>query len=81
MCGNVNRHNIRISDTENPHGTIAHVRDSPKVNVFCAVSSCKVYGPFFFAEPTYRYELPGHAAIVANATIKGRWRGLHFPTR
>jgi hypothetical protein len=20
------------------------------VNVFCAVSSCKVYGPFFFAE-------------------------------
>jgi hypothetical protein len=29
-----------------------YVRDSPKVNVFCAVSSCKVYGPFFFAEPT-----------------------------
>jgi len=29
-----------------------HVRDSPKVNVFCAVSSCKVYGPLFFAEPT-----------------------------
>ena len=28
-----------------------YVRDSPKVNVFCAVSSCKVYGPFFFAEP------------------------------
>jgi hypothetical protein len=22
------------------------------MNVFCAVSSCKVYGPFFFAEPT-----------------------------
>jgi hypothetical protein len=22
------------------------------VNVFCAVSSCKVYRPFFFAEPT-----------------------------
>jgi len=29
-----------------------HVRHSPKVNVFCADSSCKVYGPFFFAEPT-----------------------------
>ena len=22
------------------------------MNVFCAVSSCNVYGPFFFAEPT-----------------------------
>ena len=29
-----------------------HVYESPEVNVFCAVSSCKVYGPFFFAEPT-----------------------------
>ena len=28
-----------------------HVRDSTKVNAFCAVSSCKVYGPFSFAEP------------------------------
>ena len=29
-----------------------HVRDSPKLNVFCAVSSVKVYDPFCFAEPT-----------------------------
>ena len=29
-----------------------HVHDSPQVNVFCAVSSCKFYGPLFFAEPT-----------------------------
>jgi hypothetical protein len=29
-----------------------HIRDSPKVNVFCAISSCKVHGSFFFAEPT-----------------------------
>jgi len=28
------------------------VQDSPKLNVFCAISSVKVYGPFFFAEPT-----------------------------
>ncbi|PNF40782.1 hypothetical protein B7P43_G16927 [Cryptotermes secundus] len=27
---------------------IEHERDSPKVNVFCAVSQDKVYGPFFF---------------------------------
>ena len=28
------------------------IHDSPKVNVFCAASSFKVYGTFFFAEPT-----------------------------
>jgi hypothetical protein len=37
---------------ENSHAMIEHVRDSPKVNVFCAVSSCNVYGPFFLAEPS-----------------------------
>ena len=52
VCGKVNCHNVRIWVTENPHATVEHVRDSPKVNLFCAVSSCKVYGPFFFAEPT-----------------------------
>ena len=29
-----------------------HLKCSPKVNVFCAISSQKVYGPFFFAEGT-----------------------------
>ena len=52
MCGKVIRHNVRIWGTENPHATMEHVRDSPKVNLFWAVSSCQVYGPFFFAEPT-----------------------------
>jgi hypothetical protein len=52
VCGKVNHHNIRIWGMENPHATMEHVCDSPKVTVFCAVSSCKVYGPFFFAEPT-----------------------------
>ena len=52
MCGKVNRHNVRIWGTENPHETMEHVRDSPKVNVFYAISSSKVYGPFFFAEST-----------------------------
>ena len=51
VCGKVNSHNVRIWDTENPHAMMERVCDSPKVNVFCAVSSCKVYGPFFFAEP------------------------------
>jgi len=37
---------------ENSHATMEHVRDLPKVNVFCAISSCKVYGLFFLAEPS-----------------------------
>jgi hypothetical protein len=52
VYGKVNRHNVRIWGTENSHATVEHICDSPKVNVFFAVSSCKVYGSFFFAEPT-----------------------------
>jgi hypothetical protein len=51
VWGKVNRHNVHIWGTENPHATMEHVCDLPKVNVFCAVSSCKAYGLFFFAEP------------------------------
>ena len=50
--GKVNRHNVRIWGTENPHKIIEHVQDSPKWHVFWAVISVKVRGPFFFAEPT-----------------------------
>ena len=32
--GKVNRHNVRTWEEENPHATIEHERDSPKVNVF-----------------------------------------------
>lgn len=50
ISGKVNRHNVRIWGTENPRASLQHIRDSPKVNVFCAVSREKVYGPFFFHE-------------------------------
>lgn len=52
LSGKVNRHNVRIWGTEQPHQIVQHERDSPKVNVFCAISRNKVYGPFFFAENT-----------------------------
>ena len=45
--GKVNRH-VCIWGKENPHATIEHKRDSPKVNVFCAISKSHVHGPFFF---------------------------------
>ena len=52
LSGKVNRHNVRIWGTENPRVIVEHVRDSPKCNVFCALSNNKLYGPFFFAEAT-----------------------------
>ena len=52
ISGKVNVHNVRIWGTEHPHAQIEHQRDSPKVNVFCAVSHEKVHGPFFFTEAT-----------------------------
>ncbi|PSN35722.1 hypothetical protein C0J52_26813, partial [Blattella germanica] len=48
VSGKVNKHNVRIWGLQNPHKHIEHVRDSPKVNVFCAISHSSVYGPFFF---------------------------------
>ena len=48
--GKVNRHNVRIWGEENPHATIEHERDSPKVNMFCAISKNHVHGPFFVEE-------------------------------
>jgi len=53
VSGAVNRRSVRIWGSENPHAYVEHQRDSPKVNVFCAISSQKVYGPFFFAEETF----------------------------
>jgi len=47
-----NGRSVRMWGSGNPHVSVEHWRDSPKVNVFSAISSQKVYGPFFFAEET-----------------------------
>jgi hypothetical protein len=52
VSGAVNCHNVRIWGSEHPHAYVEHQCDSPKVNVFCTISSQKVYAPFFFAEET-----------------------------
>lgn len=52
LSGQVNTHNVRIWGSENPHMMVQVQRDSPKLNVFCAISRQKVYGPFFFGEAT-----------------------------
>ena len=50
--GKVNRHNVRIWDSENPHMVIEHIRNSPKVNVWCGLLHDLLLGPFFFVEDT-----------------------------
>jgi hypothetical protein len=52
VSGVVNHRNVRIWGSENPHDHVEHQHGSPKVNVFFAISSQKVYGPLFFAEET-----------------------------
>ena len=42
--GKVNEHNVHIWGKENPHATVEHVRETPKVRVFCAISKMQVYG-------------------------------------
>jgi hypothetical protein len=44
--------NRRTRGSQNPRFCLKHVRDSPKVNVFCALSKERVYGPTFFMETT-----------------------------
>ena len=48
----VNRLNVRIWGSQNPHASQKHVRDSPKLNVWCSLSQKKNIGPFFFDEET-----------------------------
>jgi len=50
LSGKVNRHKTLIWGSQNPHAVIEMERDSPKVNVFCAISRRRVFDPFFFAE-------------------------------
>ena len=52
LSGKVNKHNVPIWGTENPRELAQYVWDSPKGNVFCAVSRTKVYAPFFPHENT-----------------------------
>jgi hypothetical protein len=68
--GKVNHHNVCIWGTENPHATVEHVHNLPKVNAYFAVSSCKVYRPFFFVEPTVNGETCKYAMVPSTQT----WR-------
>jgi hypothetical protein len=46
LCGKVNRHSCRIRGYENPHSFLKYERDSPKINIWCALSYNRVIGQF-----------------------------------
>ncbi|GFV94395.1 uncharacterized protein TNCV_3352331 [Trichonephila clavipes] len=52
LIGYVNTHNAHIWSLGNPHEVLESQRDSPKLNVFCAIPWRKMYWPFIFGEPT-----------------------------
>ena len=68
VCGHVNRLNVRIWGSENPHTTREHICDSTKLNVWCVLMHNKQTVSFFFVEKTiieiiyydiiHKYQLP-----------------------
>jgi hypothetical protein len=46
----MNRYDVRIWSSENPRESFEHERDSPKFNVFAAMSREKQYRSFFFIQ-------------------------------
>ena len=56
LSGIVNKHNCRIWRETNPFITIDVAMNSPKIIVWCAMSSEEIVGPFFFDEDTVNHE-------------------------
>ena len=52
LSGVVNRHNVRLWGSENPHVYREHVRDGPKLNVWCGLMKDRIIGPFLSCKPT-----------------------------
>ena len=52
VSGKVNKHNVRIWGTERPHDTREHEAHSPKVAVWCALSTNQVVGLYYFDSST-----------------------------
>ena len=50
VSGKLNKQNVRIWGSENPHATRELQRDTPKVNVWCGIMCNRIIGPFFFHE-------------------------------
>jgi hypothetical protein len=65
----VHRHNCCIWGTENPHEVMEHEHDTPRLNVWCALTSDSVIGSFFFEEATVTGA--SYLNMLQNYTITG----------
>ena len=54
----LNRHNLRIWDSKNPHDTYVLEWDSPKLNVWCGIMQDKIIGLFLCWEINHNSNLP-----------------------
>ncbi|GBN42029.1 hypothetical protein AVEN_192456-1 [Araneus ventricosus] len=54
VSNKVNKHNCRIWGSENPDAVQEVERNSPKINVWCALSHDAVIGQFSFAETSVK---------------------------
>ena len=54
VSGRVHKQNFQIWSEENPNTVDEYNDHSQKVNVWCAMSSECIIGPFFFDEPTIK---------------------------
>ena len=81
LSGQVNKHNVRVWGSENPHVVREQVRDSPKVNVWCGVLHNKVIGPFFCGKEYHSKRLPRHVGAVRRTSTSGLSAIYRVPTR
>jgi hypothetical protein len=51
VCQRVNRHNYHVWKSENLHEDMEHKHESPKTNMWCAVTRTYIISPFFFKKP------------------------------
>jgi hypothetical protein len=56
--GKINRHNVYIWGLESPRVVLENERESPKINVWCALMHNKVTGPFFFLSASFQQSFP-----------------------
>ena len=54
LNGKVSTHNVRIWGSERPSIFVEHERNCPKVNVFCAMSTSQIFGPYLFNKDTIK---------------------------
>jgi hypothetical protein len=82
-CGNFQwSHHVscqcRIWGSKNPLVYLEHVRDSPKVSVFCTLSKERVYC-LFHGDDRYQYSVSRHAPTVPHSTDEDDQEGcIHF---